>query len=97
MQTCADAQPPVVEGLGRSGCAADARVVVEKPFGRNLASAQALNCMLHRVFDEASIFWSDHYLGKETVQICGQHLTASYETSAITAIRPSLTALTSAR
>jgi glucose-6-phosphate 1-dehydrogenase len=60
--------PTVVEGLGRSGCAAGARVVVEKPFGRNLASAQALNRMLRSVFDEASIFRIDHYLGKETVQ-----------------------------
>jgi len=41
---------------------------VEKPFGRNLASAQALNRMLRNVFDEASIFRIDHYLGKETVQ-----------------------------
>src|SRR5215471_11204859 len=60
--------PTVVEGLGRSGCAAGARIVVEKPFGRNLISAQALNRMLHSVFDEASIFRIDHYLGKETVQ-----------------------------
>ena len=60
--------PTVVEGLGRSGRAAGARVVVEKPFGRNLASAQALNRMLRSVFDEASIFRIDHYLGKETVQ-----------------------------
>jgi glucose-6-phosphate 1-dehydrogenase len=58
----------VVEGLERSGCAADARVVVEKPFGRNLASAQALNRMLRSVFDETSIFRIDHYLGQETVQ-----------------------------
>ena len=55
-------------GLGHSGCAAGARVVVEKPFGRNLASAQALNRMLRSVFDEASIFRIDHILGKETVQ-----------------------------
>ena len=60
--------PTVVEGLGHSGCAAGARVVVEKPFGRNLASAQVLNRMLRSVFDEASIFRIDHYLGKETVQ-----------------------------
>jgi glucose-6-phosphate 1-dehydrogenase len=60
--------PVVVEGLGRSGCAADARVVVEKPFGRDLPSAQALNATLHRIFDERSIFRIDHYLGKEPVQ-----------------------------
>jgi glucose-6-phosphate 1-dehydrogenase len=59
--------PTVVEGLGRSGCARDARVVVEKPFGRDLPSAQALNATLHRIFDESSIFRIDHYLGKEPV------------------------------
>jgi glucose-6-phosphate 1-dehydrogenase len=60
--------PTVVEGLARSGCARDARVVVEKPFGRDLPSAQALNATLHRTFDESSIFRIDHYLGKEPVQ-----------------------------
>lgn len=59
---------PVVQGLAASGCAANARVVVEKPFGRDLASARALNRTLHEVFDEASIFRIDHYLGKEAVQ-----------------------------
>jgi glucose-6-phosphate 1-dehydrogenase len=59
---------PVVEGLGQSGCAQDARVVVEKPFGRDLASAQALNRTLHSVFDETAIFRIDHYLGKESIQ-----------------------------
>jgi len=59
--------PGVVEGLGRSGCASDARVVVEKPFGRDLASARALNETLHRVFREDSIFRIDHYLGKTPV------------------------------
>lgn len=58
----------VVEGLGKSGCAQDARVVVEKPFGRDLASAQALNRTLHSVFDETAIFRIDHYLGKESIQ-----------------------------
>ena len=58
----------VVEGLARSGCAADARVVVEKPFGRDLASARSLNAILHRYFDEASIFRIDHFLGREPVQ-----------------------------
>jgi glucose-6-phosphate 1-dehydrogenase len=60
--------PTVVERLGRSGCAAGARVVIEKPFGRDLASAQSLNRTLHSVFDEASIFRIDHYLGKEPVR-----------------------------
>jgi len=58
----------VVGGLGRSGCAQDARVVVEKPFGRDLASARELNRTLHQVFDETQIFRIDHYLGKEPVQ-----------------------------
>src|SRR3546814_8172157 len=48
-------------------CSSDL-VVVEKPFGRDLASAQALNATLHEVFDEAAIFRIDHYLGKEAVQ-----------------------------
>ncbi len=59
---------PVVEGLGKSGSADNARVVIEKPFGRDLASAQALNQILHSVFPESSIFRIDHYLGKEPVQ-----------------------------
>jgi len=58
----------VVEGLAQAGCAANARVVVEKPFGRDLASAQELNRTLHTIFDESSIFRIDHYLGKEPVQ-----------------------------
>jgi glucose-6-phosphate 1-dehydrogenase len=63
-----DAFAAVAEGLGRSGCAAGARIVVEKPFGRDLASARALNATLHRVFDEADIYRIDHFLGKEAVQ-----------------------------
>src|SRR5271170_7329101 len=58
----------VVEQLGKSGCARGARVIVEKPFGTDLASAQALNRTLLGNFDEASIFRIDHYLGKEPVQ-----------------------------
>ena len=58
----------VVGQLARSGCATEARVVVEKPFGHDLASAQALNSTLHAVFPEARIFRIDHYLGKEPVQ-----------------------------
>ena len=59
---------PVVQGLARSGCAKDARVIVEKPFGRDLASAQALNRTLHEFFPESAIFRIDHYLGKEPVE-----------------------------
>ncbi|HXZ84540.1 MAG TPA: glucose-6-phosphate dehydrogenase [Myxococcota bacterium] len=58
----------VVEGLAKSGCASGARVVLEKPFGRDLASARELNRILHSVFSEAAIFRIDHYLGKEAVQ-----------------------------
>jgi len=58
----------VVEGLAKSGCASGARVVLEKPFGRDLASARELNRILHRVFDESAVFRIDHYLGKEAVQ-----------------------------
>ncbi len=58
----------VVEGLAKSGCAQNARVVVEKPFGRDLASAQALNQTLQRIFPESAIFRIDHFLGKEPIQ-----------------------------
>jgi glucose-6-phosphate 1-dehydrogenase len=58
----------VLQGLSQSGCADDARVVVEKPFGRDLASAQSLNAKLHEVFPESAVFRIDHYLGKEAVQ-----------------------------
>lgn len=58
----------VVEHLGSSGCAKNARVIVEKPFGRDLASAKALNKTLHSVFGESAVFRIDHYLGKEAVQ-----------------------------
>jgi glucose-6-phosphate 1-dehydrogenase len=58
----------VAEGLARSDSVANARVVVEKPFGRDLASAQDLNRTLHRFFPEPAIFRIDHYLGKEPVQ-----------------------------
>ena len=54
--------------LGSSGCAANARVVVEKPLGRDLSSARTINRALHQVFDEGSIFRIDHFLGKEPVQ-----------------------------
>ncbi len=58
----------VVEGLGSSGCAKNARVIIEKPFGRDLASAEELNQVLHSVFPEKNIFRIDHYLGKEAIQ-----------------------------
>jgi glucose-6-phosphate 1-dehydrogenase len=58
----------VVSGLKKSGCADHARVIVEKPFGRDLSSAQALDKTLHEVFPEDAIFRIDHYLGKEAVQ-----------------------------
>jgi glucose-6-phosphate 1-dehydrogenase len=60
--------PTVIEHLGESGSADGARVVIEKPFGRDLASAQALNQTLLKRFPETSIFRIDHYLGKEAVQ-----------------------------
>jgi glucose-6-phosphate 1-dehydrogenase len=60
--------PVVVQGLARAGLTQGARVVVEKPFGGDLASARALNRVLHQVFPERSIFRIDHYLGKEPVE-----------------------------
>jgi glucose-6-phosphate 1-dehydrogenase len=57
----------VVTGLQRAGCAENARVVVEKPFGRDLASARELNRTLRSVFPEDSIFRIDHFLGKEAI------------------------------
>ncbi|MGO9516528.1 MAG: glucose-6-phosphate dehydrogenase [Candidatus Korobacteraceae bacterium] len=60
--------PVVVKGLAGSGCAKNARVVVEKPFGRDLVSARQLNETLHQAFPEDHIFRIDHYLGKEAVE-----------------------------
>ncbi len=61
--------PTVVERLAGAGCAPeDSRVIVEKPFGRDLESARTLNETLHKVFPERAIFRIDHYLGKEAVQ-----------------------------
>ena len=59
---------PVVQHLEQAGCTGQARIVVEKPFGRDLASARELNRLLHAVFPEQAIFRIDHYLGKEAVQ-----------------------------
>jgi glucose-6-phosphate 1-dehydrogenase len=58
----------VATGLARSGWAAHARIIVEKPFGRDLGSAQALNRTLHESFAESAIYRIDHFLGKEPVQ-----------------------------
>jgi len=66
---------PIIQNLGASGLAArylrqpnQSKVIIEKPFGRDLASAQALNRELTAVFEESQVFRIDHYLGKETVQ-----------------------------
>jgi len=58
----------VIEALQKSGAAAGARVVVEKPFGHDLKSAEELNQILHQVFPEKSVFRIDHYLGKDAVE-----------------------------
>ena len=58
----------VIRGLGAAGLAKGARVIVEKPFGRSLASARALNRVAHAAFAERSIFRIDHYLGKEAIE-----------------------------
>ena len=63
--------PPTIEGLGAVGLNQGpgwTRLVIEKPFGRDLTSAQALNQQVHQYFDESQIYRIDHYLGKETVQ-----------------------------
>lgn len=57
----------VVEQLGKSGCAKQARVIIEKPFGTDLESARALNAILLKTFAEKDIFRIDHYLGKRPV------------------------------
>ena len=57
----------VIKGLGAAGLAEGARVIVEKPFGRDLASARALNRVAHAVFPEDSIFRIDHFLAKEAI------------------------------
>ena len=60
--------PGIAERLGETGLNKGARLVMEKPFGHDLASATALNALLHARFDESQIYRIDHYLGKETVQ-----------------------------
>jgi len=58
----------VAQGLARTGSADNARVIVEKPFGRDFHSARELNEELHEIFDESALFRIDHYLGKDAVQ-----------------------------
>ena len=65
--------PAILHGIGGVGLTTSeegrwSRVIVEKPFGRDLASAKALNSLVHEVFEESQIYRIDHYLGKETVQ-----------------------------
>ncbi|MGH9598849.1 MAG: glucose-6-phosphate dehydrogenase, partial [Terracidiphilus sp.] len=59
---------PVASNLAKLPCSANARIVVEKPFGRNLESAKELSRTLHQFFPEENIFRIDHFLGKEPVQ-----------------------------
>ena len=59
--------PTVISGLGAANLAQDARVIVEKPFGRDLTSARELNRIARSVFPEDSIFRIDHFLGKEAI------------------------------
>jgi glucose-6-phosphate 1-dehydrogenase len=60
--------PTVIEGLSREGLNKGSRIIVEKPFGRSLETAQALNRLLRQHFAERDIFRIDHYLGKEAVE-----------------------------
>jgi glucose-6-phosphate 1-dehydrogenase len=62
------AYPDIVRRLGEVGLNKNAKIVIEKPFGRDLQSARELNATIHEVFDETQVFRIDHYLGKETVQ-----------------------------
>ncbi len=72
VSTSASLAPPIVEGLGQAGLARSdggwTRIVLEKPFGRDLKSAKELNAIVAQVFNEESVYRIDHYLGKETVQ-----------------------------
>jgi glucose-6-phosphate 1-dehydrogenase len=58
---------PTVTMLGAAGLAPESRVIIEKPFGTDLASARALNQTLHAIFDESQVFRIDHFLGKESI------------------------------
>jgi glucose-6-phosphate 1-dehydrogenase len=72
MSTAPEFFPVITDGLGNAGLSrsegAETRIVIEKPFGYDLASARALNAEVLGVFDESQVFRIDHYLGKETVQ-----------------------------
>ena len=74
LSTPPEVYPDIVEQLGRAGLArpsslnAWVRIIIEKPFGRDLASAKALNQIVLNVFDEKQVYRIDHYLGKDTVQ-----------------------------
>jgi glucose-6-phosphate 1-dehydrogenase len=73
LATAPDYFGPVIENLGKTGLLVEdnqhwRRVIVEKPFGRDLDSARALNKQIQKVLDEKQIYRIDHYLGKETVQ-----------------------------
>ena len=59
---------PVVRGLGEADLAAGARVIMEKPFGTDLAFARRLNALVHSVLDEQQVFRIDHFLDKEGIQ-----------------------------
>jgi glucose-6-phosphate 1-dehydrogenase len=63
-----DAYPDIVQRIGEASMQDGAKIVFEKPFGRDLDSARQLNACIHAVFDESQVFRIDHYLGKETVQ-----------------------------
>src|SRR5437660_7528272 len=74
LSTPPEVYPDIVEQLGRAGLSRPSsskswvRIIIEKPFGRDLASAKALNQIVLNVFDERQVYRIDHYLGKDTVQ-----------------------------
>jgi len=73
LSTPPESYVPIIQQLGAAGLNTSrgsgwTRIIIEKPFGRDLNSAQALNLELHKVFDESQVYRIDHYLGKETVQ-----------------------------
>lgn len=73
LATPPESYPTIIQQLGAAGLAHSknngwVRIIIEKPFGHDLASARALNAEVHKVFDETQVYRIDHYLGKETVQ-----------------------------
>src|SRR5205823_4406011 len=73
LATPPESYPVIIRSLGAAGLAQSpeggwTRIIIEKPFGRDLTSARALNAEVHNVFDESQVYRIDHYLGKETVQ-----------------------------